>query len=82
MVKISLLLLGLLGEDVAVVSVMSLDLTRSGQRESLLGAGICLNFWHFLVSLIRLLKYCGSVKPVRYALLSSFLPYYYFTRPR
>ena len=33
MVKISLALLGLLGEDVAVVSMLPLDFSRSGKRE-------------------------------------------------
>ena len=33
MVEISLLLLGLLGENVAVISVFSLDFTRTGERE-------------------------------------------------
>ncbi len=45
--QITLLLLGLLSENVAVVSVMSLDLTSSGEAESLLRTGVCFNFWHF-----------------------------------
>lgn len=48
-VEVALLLFGLLGQDVTVVSVTSFDLTRSGERETLLGAGISLYFWHFLL---------------------------------
>ncbi len=44
--EVTLLLLGLLGENVAVVSVMSLNLTRTGECESLLCTGVCLYFWH------------------------------------
>ena len=47
MVKISLLLLGLLGEDVAVVSVLPLDFSRSGKRETLFGTGVGLKLCHF-----------------------------------
>jgi hypothetical protein len=32
-----------------VISVVTLDLTRSGQHKTLLGAGISLYFWHFFV---------------------------------
>ena len=46
MVKISLLLLGLLGEDVAVVSVLPLDLSRSGKRETLFGTGVGFKLCH------------------------------------
>ena len=35
-VEVAFLLFGLLGENVAVISVSSLDLTRSGERETLL----------------------------------------------
>ena len=37
----------LLGEDMALVSAGSLDLTGLGQVKSLLCTGICLLFWHF-----------------------------------
>jgi hypothetical protein len=47
--QIALLLLTFLGQDVAVISVMTLDLTRSGEHESLLCCGISLYFWHFFV---------------------------------
>ena len=51
-VEVALLLLRLLGQDVTVVSVVSFDLTRSSENETLLGTGISLNFWHFLCVLI------------------------------
>ena len=35
-VKVAFLLFGLLGENVAVISVSSLDLSRSGERKALL----------------------------------------------
>jgi hypothetical protein len=35
-IEITFLLFGLLGENVAVISVSSLDFTRSGERETLL----------------------------------------------
>ena len=47
-VQVALLLLGLLRQNVTVVSVTSFDLTRSGEHETLLCAGISLYFWHFL----------------------------------
>lgn len=46
MIKISLTLLGLLGEDVAVVSVLPLDFSRSGKRETLFGTGVGLKLCH------------------------------------
>ena len=39
-IKIPFLLLGLLGENVAVISVLSLDFARSGKREALFGTGV------------------------------------------
>ena len=48
--EVALLLLGLLRENVTVESVLSLDLTRSGERETLLSAGISLYFRHLFVS--------------------------------
>jgi len=50
-VEVALLLLRLLRENVTVVSVASFDLTRSGEHETLLCAGISLYFWHFLLFL-------------------------------
>jgi len=49
-VEITLLLLGLLGQNVTVISVFSFNLTRSGKGEPLFGTGISLYFWHFLYS--------------------------------
>ena len=51
-VEVALLLLGLLGQNVTVVSVMSFDLTCSGENETLLCTRISLYFWHFLLNLI------------------------------
>ena len=48
MVKVALLLLGLLGQDVTVISVVTLDLTCSGECETLLGTGISLYFSHLV----------------------------------
>jgi len=48
--KVTLLLLGLLRENVTVESVLSLDLTGSGERETLLCAGISLYFRHLFVN--------------------------------
>ena len=50
MVKIAFLLLGLLGENVAVISVSSLDFARSGKREALFGTGVRFKLWHFTKS--------------------------------
>ena len=60
-VKVELLLLSLLGEDVTVVSVTSFDLTCSSERETLLSTRISLYFWHFLCCLIDY-YYCGYVR--------------------
>ena len=48
--QVTLLFLLLLGQDVTVISVMTLDLTRSGEHKALLSTGIRLYFWHFFVS--------------------------------
>ena len=52
MIEVSLLLLGLLSQNVTVVSVMTLNLTSTGECESLLCAGICFLLWHFYLCLI------------------------------
>ena len=49
MVEVPLLLLGLLGENVAVISVLSLDLSRSGKREALFGTGVGFKLCHCFV---------------------------------
>ncbi len=51
-IKISFLLLGLLGENVAVISVFSLDFSRSGKRETLFGTGVGFKLCHFTKVLI------------------------------
>lgn len=45
-IKVSLTFFGLLGEDVAVVSVLPLDFSRSGKRETLFGTGVGLKLCH------------------------------------
>ena len=49
-IKISLAFLGLLGEDVAVVSVLPLDFSCSGKRETLFGTGDGLKLCHCFVN--------------------------------
>lgn len=56
--EVTLLLLRLLGQDVTVEGVLSLDLTCSGERETLLGAGISLYFRH-LFGFKKLKNMCG-----------------------
>jgi len=51
MIEISLALLGLLGEDVAVVSMLPLDFARSGKRETLFGTGVGFKLCHCFVNL-------------------------------
>lgn len=46
--EVAFLLLGFLSENVALVSVFSLDLSCSGKSKALFSTGISLNFWHFL----------------------------------
>ena len=48
MVKVALLLLDLLGQDVTVISVVTLNLTGSGERKTLLCTRISLYFRHLL----------------------------------
>ena len=45
-VEVPFLLLGLLGENVAVISVLSLDFSRSGKREALFGTGVGFELCH------------------------------------
>lgn len=49
--QVSFLLFCFLSEDVTFESVLSFDLPTTSYRESLLGTGFCLHFWHFLASL-------------------------------
>ena len=46
--EVSLLLLGLLGQDVTLVSMFSFNLPCSGKGEPFFGTGISFNFWHFV----------------------------------
>lgn len=48
--KVTLLLGLLLGEDVPLIGVLSLDLTSASEGEPLLGAGIGFHFRHFELS--------------------------------
>ena len=50
MAEVALLLLRLFGENVAVESVLSLDLTGSGEGETLLSTRISLYFRHLFVN--------------------------------
>lgn len=47
-VKHTFALFAFLGENVAVVSVFSLDFSCSGESKSLLATGISLYLWHFI----------------------------------
>ena len=53
MVEVAFLFLGLLGEDVAVLSMFPLDFTGSGKRETLFGTGIRLKLCHCFVSFVN-----------------------------
>jgi len=46
MIKVSLTFLGLLREDVAVISMLPLDFSSSGKRETLFGTGDGLKLCH------------------------------------
>ena len=51
-VKISLLLLSLLSQDVTVISMLTLNFSCSSKRETLFCSGFSFNFWHFFIVLI------------------------------
>lgn len=51
-IKISFLLLGLLCENVAMISVFSLDFPRSGKRKTLFGTGVGFLLCHLFKLLI------------------------------
>ena len=63
MVEIPFLLLGLLRENVAVVSVLSLDFSRSGKRETLFGTGVGLKLCHCFV-FIKLIIYRSATQTI------------------
>lgn len=46
MIKVSLTFFGLLGEDVAMISVFPLNFSRSGKREALFGTGVGFKLCH------------------------------------
>ena len=48
LLQVALLFLTFLSQDVTVISVVTLNLTRSGEHKTLLCSGISLYFWHFL----------------------------------
>lgn len=56
MVEVSFTLLALLGQNVTVISMLSLDFTRSGKSESFFGTGISLCLRHLVETLKLLLK--------------------------
>ena len=44
--EVTLLFCSLFGQDVTVISVLTLDLTCAGERKTLLCSGICFHLWH------------------------------------
>ena len=49
-VEVAFSLLALLGQDVAMISMLSLQLAATRYLETLLGSGLCLHFRHFTIS--------------------------------
>ena len=49
-VKVTFSLLAFLGQDVAMISVLPLQMAAAGYLETLLGSGLGLHFWHFTIS--------------------------------
>ncbi len=52
MVEVALLCRFLLGEDVTVVSVLSLDFAGTGEREAFFGSGLSFHLRHYFTVLI------------------------------
>ena len=48
--QVAFLFFSLLRQNVTFVSVLTLDFTRSGKRETLFGTGISLYLWHFVIN--------------------------------
>ena len=48
-IQVAFSLLALLGQDVAMISMLPLDSAGTRQFETFLGAGLCLHFWHFTI---------------------------------
>ena len=51
--EVTLLFFSLFGQDVTVISVLTLNLTCAGEGETLLRSGISFHFWHGRKQLIR-----------------------------
>ena len=49
-IEITFSLLAFLGQDVAMISVLSLQMAAAGYLETLLGSGLGLHFRHFTIS--------------------------------
>ncbi len=49
-IEITFSLLALLGQDVTMISVLSLQMAAAGYLETLLGSGLGLHFRHFTIS--------------------------------
>ncbi len=45
--QVTFTLVSLFGQDVTVISVLTLDLSCAGERKTLLCSGICFHLWHF-----------------------------------
>ena len=50
MVEVAFSLLALLGQDVTMISMLSLQMAAAGYLETLLGSGLGLHFRHFTIS--------------------------------
>ena len=60
-VEITFSLLALLGQDVAMISMLSLQLAATRYLETLLGSGLSLHFRHFTIILMVLSYYSISL---------------------
>jgi hypothetical protein len=63
--QISLLLFGLLRQDMTLISMFPFDFSCSGKGEPLFGTGISLHFWHFalfefVITITPLPRYPGK----------------------
>ena len=55
-VEVAFSLLALLGQDVTMISMLSLQMAAAGYLETLLGSGLGLHFRHFTIS-FKVLSY-------------------------
>ena len=60
-IEITFSLLALLGQDVAMISMLSLQLAATRYLETLLGSGLSLHFRHFTIILMVLSYYSISL---------------------